>query len=624
MKLHILWFLVCFLLLNITVYGKDSTAIKTIDALLKKSSSLQRSHVDSCYLLANKALALSQKVGYQKGIAGAYLRMCAVMMIKGKNDSAMNYANSVIKLSSSVNDYPKISYAYVLLSYIYQDKGKPDSSLAMIFKAKYYSELTKDSSNLLNIYSVLGNFYLDYKDFQKSLYNYTQSYKISKKLKNLSSSTDALIGIGNIYYLTKKFKTALNYYFQVDSISRIINEKTGIVQNQNNIALCYADLKEKNKALYYYGLALKGYKEFGMMSEEANLYYNLGCLYNEFKNIDSSIICFEKSLKLAKNIDGYNKIAKCYKMLSEMYAQKGEYLKAYHFQNQFVSLNDSILNSEKISSISEMQTKYETEKKSAEIELLKIENEVSKLLALRRLGISLGLGSALLVIVFVSFVFYTQKKKKEKLNKELIIEKQKSDNLLLNILPSEVAEELKQKGSSEAKLYNHVSVLFTDFVNFTGISAQLSPTELVHEIHKNFTAFDTIMEKHGIEKIKTIGDAYLAVCGLPHELADHAQRIVKAALEIQNFMANNGGKFQIRIGIHSGPVVAGIVGVKKFAYDIWGDTVNMASRMESNSEAGKINISQATYELVKNEFECTHRGKINAKNKGEVDMYFVL
>jgi class 3 adenylate cyclase len=202
-------------------------------------------------------------------------------------------------------------------------------------------------------------------------------------------------------------------------------------------------------------------------------------------------------------------------------------------------------------------------------------------------------------------------------------EKKKSDGLLLNILPEEIAVELKKKGKVQSKQYENVTVLFTDFVNFTGISAQMTPTELVQEIHQNFTVFDAIMEKYELEKIKTIGDAYLAVCGLPNETDDHAKRVVKAAIDICKYMDSHKGKFQIRVGINTGPVVAGIVGVKKYAYDIWGDTVNMASRMESSSEPGKINISASTYELVKDEFACSYRGKINAKNKGEVDMWFV-
>lgn len=201
-------------------------------------------------------------------------------------------------------------------------------------------------------------------------------------------------------------------------------------------------------------------------------------------------------------------------------------------------------------------------------------------------------------------------------------EKQKSDELLHNILPDEVARELKQKGASEARLYNEVTVMFTDFVDFTGISENLSPKELVEEIHRNFTKFDSIIEKNGLEKIKTIGDAYLAVCGLPNQTADHAYRVVKSAMEIREFIANSNSKFSIRIGIHSGPVIAGIVGVKKYAFDIWGDTVNTASRMESNGEPGKVNISSNTYVLIRDRIKCVPRGKISVKGKGEVDMYF--
>jgi len=221
-----------------------------------------------------------------------------------------------------------------------------------------------------------------------------------------------------------------------------------------------------------------------------------------------------------------------------------------------------------------------------------------------------------LVFFVIAVILYIQRRRIRK-------ERNRSNALLLNILPTEVANELKATGESEARLYNNVTVLFTDFVNFTGISEQLSPTELVAEIHKNFTAFDAIIEKYGLEKIKTIGDAYLAVCGLPHETVNHAEKVVLAALEICDFIQHSSSPFQVRVGINSGPVVAGIVGVKKYAYDIWGDTVNTAARMEQHSEAGKINISGSTYQLVKASCLCTPRGKIKAKNKGEIEMYFV-
>jgi class 3 adenylate cyclase len=212
--------------------------------------------------------------------------------------------------------------------------------------------------------------------------------------------------------------------------------------------------------------------------------------------------------------------------------------------------------------------------------------------------------------------------------RELSLQKQETEKLLLNILPADVAEELKAKGKAEARFFTDVTVLFTDFKGFTTVAERMSPQQLVGELDTCFKAFDAIMRKYGIEKIKTVGDAYLAAAGLPAPSGDHAQTMVNAALEIRDFMLERRkmvgeDTFEIRIGIHTGNVVAGIVGDAKFAYDIWGDTVNTAARMEQNSVPGKINISESVYALVQDAFVCEYRGKVAAKNKGELGMYFV-
>ena len=222
-----------------------------------------------------------------------------------------------------------------------------------------------------------------------------------------------------------------------------------------------------------------------------------------------------------------------------------------------------------------------------------------------------------------------ERTKEIKAQKEVIEkEKERSENLLLNILPSQVADELKQKGFAEARLYENVTVLFTDFKNFTTRSEQLKPRELVSELHNCFKAFDEITSKYNVEKIKTVGDGYIAVAGLPVANENHALDIVRVAIEIRDFMKQRkkelkDATFEVRIGVNSGQVVAGIVGVKKFAFDIWGDTVNIAARMEESCEVGNINISATTYQLVKHEFQCEYRGAIPAKNKGDIDMYYI-
>ncbi len=210
-------------------------------------------------------------------------------------------------------------------------------------------------------------------------------------------------------------------------------------------------------------------------------------------------------------------------------------------------------------------------------------------------------------------------------------ERSKSDGLLLNILPESIADELKRNDRVAPLHYDGASVLFTDFVGFTRIAEQLTPQELITELDNCFRLFDQIMRKHNLEKIKTIGDAYMAVAGIPESNPTHAVDSVLAALQIQRCMdqlkkekqAEGKDFWELRLGIHSGPLVAGVIGEKKFAYDVWGDTVNTASRLESSGEKGRVNISGPTYQMVQQFFQCEFRGNIHAKNKGDIEMYFV-
>jgi PAS domain S-box-containing protein len=225
-----------------------------------------------------------------------------------------------------------------------------------------------------------------------------------------------------------------------------------------------------------------------------------------------------------------------------------------------------------------------------------------------------------------------EQKKEINIQKQLIEEEQnKSEDLLLNILPFEIARQLKSKGKAGTRHYSMVSVVFADFKGFSKISKELEPKDLVNILDTYFAKFDEIIEKHYLEKIKTIGDAYMFAGGLPLRNKSNPFDSVIAALEIQNYMnilndskvINNLSVWELRLGIHTGPVVAGVVGKKKFAYDIWGDTVNIASRMEQSGHTGMVNISGSTYKYIKDFFECDYRGKIEAKNIGKVDMYFV-
>lgn len=287
---------------------------------------------------------------------------------------------------------------------------------------------------------------------------------------------------------------------------------------------------------------------------------------------------------------------------------------------------ESIIDSMQVQQSQDMVNKQraELQLKTAEINLNKTE---------RRMFIT-GLLFAVVALLCVGYFFFQSKKYNRQLSEKNVVishEKERSEKLLLNILPAEIAKELKANNFVEPKYYENATVLFTDFVNFSQISKEISTAQLVKDLNSCFVEFDRLAELYGIEKIKTIGDAYMCISGVPIVSADAAKNMMLFALDLQKYLnrwnrqrkLDNLPIFAARVGVHTGPLVAGVVGNSKFAFDVWGDTVNVAARMESKSKAGKVNVSQSTYELLINDFRFEDRGAVSVKNMPEMNMYFV-
>ena len=388
------------------------------------------------------------------------------------------------------------------------------------------------------------------------------------------------------------------------------------------------------KAIDYLKQAYEIAKESDLQLDQVQTLVALGNIYRE-SNIQMAFKSYKEAEALALSMKLNEESRDIYKGMAITYQYAGDFKNAFDYQNKYLAYKDSISNIKTEDKIRVLQFDFdlETQKVQEEIDLLQKEALIKDLSAKRQKYVIYGSVGSLLVVFVLAIGVLNRYKYVKKTNKIIEEEKNRSENLLLNILPAEIAEELKLKGSADAKNCELVTILFTDFQGFTKTSQELTAKELINEINHCFGAFDDICGKYGIEKIKTIGDSYMAAGGIPLPKADSVKNTVLAALEMQSFINNrieikkakNEIPFKMRVGINSGPVVAGIVGVKKFQYDVWGDTVNTASRMESNGEIGKVNISENTYNLLKDEqlFTFKHRGKIDVKGKGELEMYFV-
>lgn len=605
---------VCFLL---NVKGKESADTIQVNKLLNLAYDLEYSYPDSSFHLSQKALNISTSLNYQRGAAKAYTRMGSILFTKGQNDKSLPCFKAALRIREEQKDFNGAAKSCISIANTYIVLGKIDSAFYILYKALRFNKLSNDSLAMAGTYLALGNTNEQYGDTKKALEYYLKAEQIWERQNYTQGMELAYSGLGYHYHQQGDMAKALSYFLKAEEILCNFNSPVDRAKNLNNIATCYEQLKDYPKAKEIYFQTLAEYEKLGMKNDIALCLGNIGNYFINQNQLDSAIHYLLRSLPIAREVKDLQRVAISLKLLSKVYYLKGDFKTAFDYNTRYSNLNDSLLNNEKIASISEMETKYETEKKEQQIVLLDAQNKTK--LAQRNIFI---VGTLLFLLLAIAILVGLLKTRKEK---------KISEALLLNILPAEVAEELKQKGSADAQFFDEVTVLFTDFKDFTQITERLTPTELVNLLHSCFKAFDDIITKHRVEKIKTIGDSYMCAGGLPVPNKSNANDVVQAGLEIQDYMKTlmeqrkKEGKepIEMRLGIHTGPVVAGIVGVKKFAYDIWGDTVNTASRMENSGAAGKVNISETTFELIKDQFICTPRGKIEAKHKGLIEMYFV-
>ena len=543
----------------------------------------------------------------------------------------INYAKEIDSIDFVYAGHLQLGNAYRLKSDLKKALENYFIALKITVNIKSKPKQAKVKIAIADAYSIMG-------DSKNAVSYYRNSINILKNEKeiDLIDLASAQLNLGDEYYNQRKLDSALYYFSESGKLFKAANYEIGEAYNLGNVGLVYAEKGQNKNAEINLNKAIKV-----LVANEDYypicVYLNaIADIYFEKNQTQKALQYANSSIYLAKKYGLKEQIGDGYLKLSSIYEKNKSYKKSFELYKKHIVYRDSVKSVTGAQQIANQKAKYDStlanekakfqlEKKQTEVDLLNQQKKTKNIIVIASV-------IALILIGFLASSLYRRNKYVVKTGKIIQKEKKRSDDLLKNILPDETAQELKEKGSVAAKKFDAVSVLFTDFKGFTKYSESLTPEKLVESIDFYFSKFDEIIEKHGLEKIKTVGDAYMCAGGLPFPSKDHAYKITLAALEIVDFVKKSmenlsleKAKLEIRVGINTGSVVAGVVGTRKFAYDIWGDTVNVASRMESSGAVSKVNISESTYNLIKDNtaFTFEFRGEIEAKGKGKVNMYFV-
>ncbi len=551
---------------------------------------------------------------------------------------SVSLLDSALTRAKAVNDQLAVGDLLRRKAVLFQLLGENDRALTVLYQALGVEKERGEDLGLAEVLNNIGAIQHFQKNYGKAADYYRRSGEIYQRLGLKRETAKYWNNMGSLYEDMDQPQNALVFHKHGLQIWEALQDTGWIGISDMHLGTCQQQLGNWDSARTYLEASIRNLTGRNSELQLAVVHIIYGSNENSAGHPREAVRYCQNGLAMAEAVHARPFEQQACECLSSAYDSLGDKGRALAFFRRSVALKDSLFGEAKVKELTRVEMDHDFAQRELADSLTRAKQQVEEELrhqgevAGEREGRNIAIFSGIAVLVLAGGL-WSRLRHMRLFNARLQREQSRSERLLLNILPASVAQELKDKGTARARDYPGATILFSDFKDFTRISANMGAQALVEELDTCFKAFDGIITAHAIEKIKTIGDAYMCVGGLPDPASTTPAEVVRAALEMQAFITarkaerekNGQPAFEMRVGIHTGPVVAGIVGVKKFAYDIWGDAVNTASAMESACEAGKVNISEATFQHVKDEpgFVFTPRGKVQAKGKGEMEMYFV-
>lgn len=527
---------------------------------------------------AKEAAEIARDSGYSEGIARSLVETGVSYWARGDYGEALITSKKGLSKSKSCGDNETALSAYTIIGLVYASWSDYDIALDYYFKALALCEGLGDKRKNANINNNIGVVYKNRKDFDRALEHFHSALKFYEELDYKIGIAGIYNNIGIINEQLDRTADALEYFQKSLAIKEELGEEITLAGSYNNIGHIYNQQGDFDSSLEYYGKSLKIKEEIGDKQGIVTTYIGIGNVYIRLKDYDLARKYLEDALRIGNEIGVKRQVMQCYQRLSELFEMSGGFKKSLDYYKKYTDMEKELFSEDKNRQLAEIRTKYETEKKEKEAEIYRLKNV------------------------------------------ELQAAYDKTDDLLRNILPGQIVEELEETSTPKPRIVDDVTVVFIDIVGFTLSTNKNEPEELLNELALHFGAYDEIVKGYGLEKLKTFGDGYMYAGGLFTE-TNQIEACAETALDILDFVKKR--EWDVRIGIHVGPCIAGLIKGWRMIYDVWGETVNLAARLEQNGEPGRINVSRAVYDELGDSYTFKYRGKIQVHNVGAIPMYFV-